>query len=60
MEHLEDRIQDLLRRVLGQEQRWQEAHQRFSDALNSKVSNALSSWYKTGSSEALQLEAESL
>ncbi|NXH58021.1 QRIC2 protein, partial [Rhabdornis inornatus] len=37
VEHLEDRIQDLLRRVLGQEQRWQEAQQRFSDALDSKL-----------------------
>ncbi|NXB54302.1 QRIC2 protein, partial [Leucopsar rothschildi] len=37
MEHLEDRIQDLLRRVLGQEQRWQEAQQRFRDALDSKL-----------------------
>ncbi|NXP60158.1 QRIC2 protein, partial [Chloropsis cyanopogon] len=37
MEHLEERMQELLRRVLGQEQRWQEAQQRFSDALNSKL-----------------------
>ncbi|NXR16488.1 QRIC2 protein, partial [Cinclus mexicanus] len=37
MERLEDRIQDLLRRVLGQEQRWQEAQQQFSDALDSKL-----------------------
>lgn len=39
-------MQELLRRVLGQEQRWQEAQQRFSDALDSKVRSALSSWYK--------------
>ncbi|NXQ59337.1 QRIC2 protein, partial [Anthoscopus minutus] len=37
MERLEDRMRDLLRRVLGQEQRWQEAQQRFSDALDSKL-----------------------
>ncbi|RLW05224.1 hypothetical protein DV515_00005257 [Chloebia gouldiae] len=37
MEHLEDRMRELLRRVLGQEQRWQEAQQRFSDALDSKL-----------------------
>ncbi|XP_005060888.1 PREDICTED: glutamine-rich protein 2-like [Ficedula albicollis] len=37
MERLEERIQDLLRRVLGQEQRWQEAQQWFSDALDSKL-----------------------
>ncbi|NXD30723.1 QRIC2 protein, partial [Spelaeornis formosus] len=37
MEHLEERIQDLLRRVLGQEQRWQEAQQQFSNALDSKL-----------------------
>ncbi|NXL69661.1 QRIC2 protein, partial [Leptocoma aspasia] len=37
MEHLEERMRELLRRVLGQEQRWQEAQQRFSDALNSKL-----------------------
>ncbi|NXU44311.1 QRIC2 protein, partial [Drymodes brunneopygia] len=37
MERLEERLQELLRRVLGQEQRWQEAQQRFSDALNSKL-----------------------
>ncbi|NXS29666.1 QRIC2 protein, partial [Pomatostomus ruficeps] len=37
MEHLEERLQDLLRRVSGQEQRWQEAQQRFSDALDSKL-----------------------
>lgn len=57
MERLEERIQDLLRRVLGQEQRWQEAQQRFNDALDFKVRGALSSWYKTG---ALQPEAASL
>ncbi|XP_015507672.1 glutamine-rich protein 2-like [Parus major] len=37
MEHLEERMRELLRRVLGQEQRWQEAQQRFSDALDSKL-----------------------
>ncbi|NXT63957.1 QRIC2 protein, partial [Chaetops frenatus] len=37
MERLEGRMQELLRRVLGQEQRWQEAQQRFSDALDSKL-----------------------
>ncbi|NXQ32855.1 QRIC2 protein, partial [Alaudala cheleensis] len=37
MERLEDRMRDLLRRVLGQEQRWQEAQQWFSDALDSKL-----------------------
>ncbi|NXK66682.1 QRIC2 protein, partial [Sylvietta virens] len=37
MERLEERMRDLLRRVLGQEQRWQEAQQRFSDALGSKL-----------------------
>ncbi|NWX33972.1 QRIC2 protein, partial [Notiomystis cincta] len=37
MECLEERMRDLLRRVLGQEQRWQEAQQRFSDALDSKL-----------------------
>ncbi|NWT55525.1 QRIC2 protein, partial [Erythrocercus mccallii] len=37
MERLEERMRDLLRRVLGQEQRWQEAQQWFSDALDSKL-----------------------
>lgn len=37
MERLEERLRELLRRVSGQEQRWQEAQQRFSDALDSKV-----------------------
>ncbi|NWV28399.1 QRIC2 protein, partial [Origma solitaria] len=37
MENLEDRLRELLRRVSGQEQRWQEAQQRFSDALDSKL-----------------------
>ncbi|NXR55003.1 QRIC2 protein, partial [Hippolais icterina] len=37
MEGLEERMQDLLRRVLGQEQRWQEAQQWFCDALDSKL-----------------------
>lgn len=60
MEHLEERMRELLRRVLGQEQRWQEAQQRFSDALDSKVRGALFSRYKTGSLGALQPEAASL
>ncbi|NWR04509.1 QRIC2 protein, partial [Paradoxornis webbianus] len=37
MERLEDRIRELLRRVLGQEQRWQEAQQWFSEALDTKL-----------------------
>ncbi|NXB76011.1 QRIC2 protein, partial [Donacobius atricapilla] len=37
MEHLENRMQELLRRVLGQEQRWQEAQQWFCDGLDSKL-----------------------
>ncbi|NXO44619.1 QRIC2 protein, partial [Locustella ochotensis] len=37
MERLEDRMQELLRRVLGQEQRWQEAQQWFCDVLDSKL-----------------------
>ncbi|NXQ10079.1 QRIC2 protein, partial [Peucedramus taeniatus] len=37
MERLEERMRELRRRVLGQEQRWQEAQQRFSDALDSKL-----------------------
>ncbi|NWS23945.1 QRIC2 protein, partial [Polioptila caerulea] len=37
MEHLEDRMRELLRRVLGQEQHLQEAQQWFSDALDSKL-----------------------
>ncbi|NXN79337.1 QRIC2 protein, partial [Bombycilla garrulus] len=37
MEHLEERLRELLRRVLGQEQRWQETQQRFSHALDSKL-----------------------
>ncbi|NXR98091.1 QRIC2 protein, partial [Oxylabes madagascariensis] len=37
MERLEERMQELLRRVLGQEQRWQEAQQWFCDALDSKL-----------------------
>ncbi|NXA60012.1 QRIC2 protein, partial [Mohoua ochrocephala] len=37
MERLEERLRELLRRVSGQEQRWQEAQQRFSDALDSKL-----------------------
>lgn len=45
MERVEERLRDLLRRVLGQEQRWQEAQMRFSDVLDSKVRGALSSRY---------------
>ncbi|NXC02549.1 QRIC2 protein, partial [Orthonyx spaldingii] len=37
MEHLEERLRELLRQVSGQEQRWQEAQQWFSDALDSKL-----------------------
>ncbi|XP_054142930.1 glutamine-rich protein 2-like isoform X1 [Melozone crissalis] len=37
MEHLEERMRELLRCVQGQEQRWQEAQQQFSDALDSKL-----------------------
>ncbi|NXI29546.1 QRIC2 protein, partial [Zosterops hypoxanthus] len=37
MERLEDRLRELLRRVLGQEQRWQEAQQWFSEALDTKL-----------------------
>ncbi|NXI80026.1 QRIC2 protein, partial [Rhipidura dahli] len=37
MERLEDRLRELLRRMSGQEQRWKEAQQRFSDALDSKL-----------------------
>ncbi|NXO89039.1 QRIC2 protein, partial [Certhia brachydactyla] len=37
MERLEDRMRDLLRRVLGQEQLWQETEQWFSVALDSKL-----------------------
>ncbi|NWW65158.1 QRIC2 protein, partial [Ifrita kowaldi] len=37
MERLEERLRELLRRVSGQEQRWKEAQQRFSDALDSKL-----------------------
>ncbi|NXK85930.1 QRIC2 protein, partial [Formicarius rufipectus] len=37
MEHLEERIQELLKHVLGQEQRWQEALQQLRDALDSKL-----------------------
>ncbi|NXG19474.1 QRIC2 protein, partial [Grallaria varia] len=37
MERLEERIQDLLKRVLRQEQRWQELQQWFHDALDSKM-----------------------
>lgn len=60
MERLEDRLRELLRRVLGQEQRWQEAQQWFSEALDTKVRGALSSQYKTGSLGALQPEVASL
>ncbi|NXF10881.1 QRIC2 protein, partial [Smithornis capensis] len=37
MELLEERIQQILKRVLGQEQRWQEAQQQLRDALDSKL-----------------------
>ncbi|XP_039423181.1 glutamine-rich protein 2-like isoform X4 [Corvus cornix cornix] len=37
MERLEERLRELLRRVSGQEQRWKEAQQQFSDALDSKL-----------------------
>ncbi|NWV79876.1 QRIC2 protein, partial [Dasyornis broadbenti] len=37
MESLEDRLRELLRRVSGQEQHWQEAQQQFSAALDSKL-----------------------
>ncbi|NXS78743.1 QRIC2 protein, partial [Erpornis zantholeuca] len=37
MERLEETLRELLRRMSGQEQRWQEAQRRFSDALNSKL-----------------------
>ncbi|XP_068032120.1 myosin-1-like isoform X2 [Anomalospiza imberbis] len=37
MERLEERMQELLRQVLSQKQHWQEAQQRFSDALDSKL-----------------------
>ncbi|XP_039585747.1 glutamine-rich protein 2-like isoform X1 [Passer montanus] len=37
MERVEERMRELLRRVMGQEQRWQEAQQQFSDALDSKL-----------------------
>lgn len=53
-------MRELLRRVLGQEQRWQEAQQRFSDALDSKVRGALSSRHKTVSLAAFQPEATSI
>ncbi|NWV13793.1 QRIC2 protein, partial [Ptilonorhynchus violaceus] len=37
MEHLEERMRELLRRVSGQEQRWKEAQQQLRDALDSKL-----------------------
>ncbi|XP_041342071.1 glutamine-rich protein 2-like isoform X2 [Pyrgilauda ruficollis] len=37
MERLEERMRELLRRVMGQEQRWQEAQQQFRDVLDSKL-----------------------
>ncbi|NXE98414.1 QRIC2 protein, partial [Menura novaehollandiae] len=37
MEHLEERMRELLRRVSGQEQRWQEALQQLNDMLDSKL-----------------------
>ncbi|XP_050184461.1 glutamine-rich protein 2-like isoform X3 [Myiozetetes cayanensis] len=37
MESLEERMREMLKRVLGQEQRWQEVHQQLRDALDSKL-----------------------
>ncbi|XP_027565403.1 glutamine-rich protein 2-like [Neopelma chrysocephalum] len=37
MESLEERMREMLKRVLGQEQRWQEALQQLRDALDSKL-----------------------
>ncbi|NXA14246.1 QRIC2 protein, partial [Sapayoa aenigma] len=37
MELLEERIREILKRVLGQEQRWQEVQQPLRDALDSKL-----------------------
>ncbi|XP_071436730.1 glutamine-rich protein 2-like [Pithys albifrons albifrons] len=37
MEHLEERMQEILKRVLGQEQHLQEVQQQFCDALGSKL-----------------------
>ncbi|NXS18990.1 QRIC2 protein, partial [Mystacornis crossleyi] len=37
MERLEERLRELLRRVSGQEQRWQETQKQFSVALDSKL-----------------------
>ncbi|NWI53956.1 QRIC2 protein, partial [Calyptomena viridis] len=37
MELLEKRIQEILKQVLGQEQRWQEVQQQLRDALDSKL-----------------------
>ncbi|XP_017663681.1 PREDICTED: uncharacterized protein LOC108494073 isoform X2 [Lepidothrix coronata] len=37
MESLEERMREMLKRVLSQEQRWQEVHQQLRDALDSKL-----------------------
>ncbi|NWW78814.1 QRIC2 protein, partial [Climacteris rufus] len=37
MEQLEDRMWELLRRISGQEQRWQESQQQLRDVLDSKL-----------------------
>ncbi|KAJ7415143.1 glutamine-rich protein 2-like protein [Pitangus sulphuratus] len=37
MESLEERMREMLKRVLGQEQRWQEVHQQLRDVLDSKL-----------------------
>ncbi|NXY20910.1 QRIC2 protein, partial [Atrichornis clamosus] len=37
MEHLEERMRELLRQVSGQEQRWQEALRQLSHTLDSKL-----------------------
>ncbi|NXG07102.1 QRIC2 protein, partial [Sakesphorus luctuosus] len=37
MEHLEERMQEILKRVLGLQQRLQEVQQQFRDALDSKL-----------------------
>ncbi|XP_050184460.1 myosin heavy chain, fast skeletal muscle-like isoform X2 [Myiozetetes cayanensis] len=60
MESLEERMREMLKRVLGQEQRWQEVHQQLRDALDSKVQGALSPLHRTGSFGILKLKAASL
>ncbi|XP_027739293.1 glutamine-rich protein 2-like isoform X3 [Empidonax traillii] len=37
MESLEERMREMLKRVLGQEQHWQEVHQQLRDVLDSKL-----------------------